>query len=601
MRTRPFDWLRARLNGEVGLYALLIVVAAILRFWDLGGRAIHHDESLYAYYSWLYLTNGNYIHDPMMHGPFFFHVTPVIYWVLGATDSTARIVPALFGTALVGMPVFLRAWLGRWGSLAAAAMLALSPSMLYFSRFARNDIFVAVWTLALVICLWRYMAERRHRYLYLGAAFLSLSFCTKETAYLAVAVIGSSLLIITGRELLSRLWRGVRLHPLSAPAEYLLLIGTLTLPLLAAGITIPLKWLGLSSLAGSPVLIAATITVLFAMAAFLGLRWDWRKWLVSALIFYGIFTLLYTALFTNPSGFVSGLWGSLDYWVRQQAVERGTQPWYYYFMILSVYEFLPLIFGVVAMVYFGIKGNLFSRFLIYWTLASLLLYSYAGEKMPWLVLYIALPLILLAGMFLGGMVEGLKRSIKEKLKGRAALRLSAVAVFAALLVATAGVAVRASFFNRECPVEMLVYSQNSQEVAQAAAEIARLAQESGAENKLAVTVDATPFGGWPWPWYLRSYSVDYPMLTTINSPPRGSVLILAASNEQMAKPFLDRYLEVRRIPLLLWFPEHYKLLNQEDLSNAQNWVKAWRYFIYREIDCRRANDAIIYFPKSLSK
>lgn len=612
--------MRARLNWEIGLYALLVVAAAILRFWDLGGRAIQHDESLYAYYSWYFLAYGSYHHDPMMHGPFFFHVTPLVYLVFGASDYTVRILPALLGTALVGMPLFLRPWLGRWGSLAAAAMLAFSPSLLYFSRFARNDILVAVWTLGLVICLWRYLAERRPRYLYLGAAFLSLGFCTKETTYITVAILGGFLLVIGGADLVRRLADGVRLHGLSPPAEYLLVMGTLTLPLLAAGITIPLGWLGvnLASPGTNGIAIgAATVLALFAIAIFLGLRWDWRRWLVCALIFYGIFTLLYTSLFTNLPGFASGLWGSLDYWIRQQALERGNQPWYYYLMILSVYEFLPLAFGAVAIVYYAIKGNLFSCFLVYWTLASLVLYSYAGEKMPWLVLHIALPLILLAGMFLGGVVEGLKRVTekapglalgslaearsKPRSKGRAVLSLGGVAIFVILLAATAGVACRASFQNRECPVEMLVYAQNSQGVAQAAADIERLARDTGVGDALTITVDSTPFSGWPWPWYLRSYSVDYPRLTAMKSPPRGSVLILAAANEWRARPFLEGYREERRIRLLMWFPEDYKRLKLEDLWDAQTWAKAWRYFIYREVDCPTATDAIIYFPKSPSE
>ena len=42
---------------EIASYAALLLVAAASRLWDLGSRAIHHDESLHAYYSWI-LSNG---------------------------------------------------------------------------------------------------------------------------------------------------------------------------------------------------------------------------------------------------------------------------------------------------------------------------------------------------------------------------------------------------------------------------------------------------------------------------------------------------------------------------------------------------------------
>ena len=73
------------------------------------------------------------------------------------------------------------------------------------------------------------------------------------------------------------------------------------------------------------------------------------------LLFWGIFTVLYTSVFTNSDGFFTGLIGSLGYWLVQQGVERGSQPWYYYTLIqIPVYEFLPSL-GTLLAVYLGIK------------------------------------------------------------------------------------------------------------------------------------------------------------------------------------------------------------------------------------------------------
>jgi hypothetical protein len=58
---RPFERLaslRLRLDWELALYALFIGVGAVLRFWDLGARAFHHDESLHAQYAWYLFRDG---------------------------------------------------------------------------------------------------------------------------------------------------------------------------------------------------------------------------------------------------------------------------------------------------------------------------------------------------------------------------------------------------------------------------------------------------------------------------------------------------------------------------------------------------------------
>src|SRR5258707_2251986 len=47
----------------------LMFIGLVLRFWDLGAKAFHHDESLHAFYSWRLYDGPGYGHDPLMHGP----------------------------------------------------------------------------------------------------------------------------------------------------------------------------------------------------------------------------------------------------------------------------------------------------------------------------------------------------------------------------------------------------------------------------------------------------------------------------------------------------------------------------------------------------
>ena len=76
-----------------------------------------------------------------------------------------------------------------------------------------------------------------------------------------------------------------------------------------------------------------------------------------AALFYGVWLLFYTTFFTNWLGIASGMWQSLGYWIVQQDVNRGDQPWYYYFVIAPIYETLPLIFSVVGVVYYAFRGD----------------------------------------------------------------------------------------------------------------------------------------------------------------------------------------------------------------------------------------------------
>ena len=557
---RPrFGWLGA------GFLALLLVTLA-LRLFELGGRTMHYDEAIHVHYAWRLANGEGFIHSPWMHGPFQVELTALMFKLFGDTDVTARMVYVLFGTALVGLPYFLRDYLGRAAVLLAGVMLTLSPTLLYFSRFGRNDIIMVFWATALLVLMWRYINEGRHRYLYLASAVLALMFATKETAYLVVAIFGVLMFLLALPDLVPWTLGRARLSQLAGPAGFLLLLFTLTLPQWSAISSLFLDPLGLNlagaeetstGIVGAPqwagsqlilplynfpwwlhvtaiallmgilagisrmwlasrgvmigtalplAAVAATGLALFrplretlslqgvpvadftlagllavaAVAAMVLLRYPWKRgavlllipaslalvysvlftslvsvdgvvrsilpseinvdasangvpvnyvvaggillatgiisifvgvswrggvWVACAAIFYVIWAALYTTLFTNFAGAFSGVWQGLGYWIAQQDVARGNQPWYYYFVGLSVYEILAVVFGVLAAVHFLRKWDTLGLALAFWTLATLVAYTLASEKMPWIMVNLALPFILLSAKYLGDLVE----------------------------------------------------------------------------------------------------------------------------------------------------------------------------------------------------
>ena len=464
--------LKIPFRAEWSIYAGLVLIALAMRLYDLGGRAVHHDESLHGYFAYQLFIGNGYDHNPLMHGMFQFYSIATAFFLVGDSDFSLRLAMAVFGTGLVLVPLLLRPRIGQVGALLAALMLAFSPSMLYFSRFARNDIFMAVFALALVGVMWRYIDERKHRWLYIGAGLVAIGFTTKETMYIVVALLMTYLGTQVWREIRDWLYARRTLSEFSPTASFLVLLGTLVLPLLAAGAAIFQSTLsvnlaaadglpgvppGSPNGAGMPIAIGISAALL-AASLLLGWYWKRRVFLGAWAIFAAVFIMLFASFGSNPGGVGSGSWQSLGYWLAQQDVARGNQPWYYYFTLSAIYEFLPFAFGGAAVIYYGFKsgfrpwvlilliaagmailanGDLsfergivqgteqdvstivgklallvvygsaiaipfvlrtskINRFLIFWTIGTFIAYTQAGEKMPWLLVNVSLPAIILA-------------------------------------------------------------------------------------------------------------------------------------------------------------------------------------------------------------
>ncbi|UCC75924.1 MAG: hypothetical protein JSW37_10450, partial [Anaerolineales bacterium] len=64
-----------RFNRRTAILLVLVVALIFTRLWDLGNRAYSHDESTHAWESWKLVTGQRYVHDPVYHGPFLYHLT----------------------------------------------------------------------------------------------------------------------------------------------------------------------------------------------------------------------------------------------------------------------------------------------------------------------------------------------------------------------------------------------------------------------------------------------------------------------------------------------------------------------------------------------
>lgn len=404
-----------RVGVPAWIFLGLLVAAALLRLLDLGGRAMHPDESLYAWFSWQFYRGAlPYQYDPAFHGPLLYHLTALFYFLFGESDATARLAPALAGVLLVALIFPLQRYLGRWGALAALALLALSPSFVYFSRSARPEALVALFALGIAYFLFRYLEERRPADLVLAAACLALAVTAHEAAFL----IGLIFLSFLGWAYLLQI-QGERFR-----TEGRVIAGlAFALGLLGAA--------GLAALGAAPALQAVLILLAFLSLGYLGLsffrpdasalvqavrslREDPRPFFTAIGVFGLIFGLFFTTFLTYPRGFLDGLVRGIEYWAGRHLLPQSGGPWSYYLVLLALYEPIALAAGLAGLGLVLAQGMrspkaeeasqpshpLFQTFLAYWAVFSILAFSWAGEKAPWLLLHVALPLVLLSGLAL---------------------------------------------------------------------------------------------------------------------------------------------------------------------------------------------------------
>lgn len=508
------------LNWETILFATILILAVGSRFLDLGVRVQSHDENSHVYYSWRLYRGQGFSHDPLMHGPLQFHLIALSYFLFGDNDFTARLPHALASIATVAFLWSYRRYLGRAGALVAAFLMLISPYILYYGRYARNEAFVALFGVITLWAILRYLETGQARFMYWLTAATVLHFTSKETSFIytaqaliflafffiyrlsqnpwphpekrnnflialmvallflgaagasfllqseggvpsaaetaapaipgqdltplpasGVPALAVGLAILSGIALIAAaffLIRGYTWPRIRAERSFdlLILLGTLVLPHLSAflirfaGWDIPTNASEVIALTNTNIIqIAVFLVPLVILSILIGLWWNRREWLINTAIFYGIFAVFYTTVFTNGAGFFTGIVGSLGYWVEQQGVNRGNQPWYYYALVqVPVYEYLPALGSLLAVGIAAFKNRWWGPpagdpdlingtpaaaderapvvpLLAYWSISSLVAFSLAGEKMPWLTVHITLPMILLAGWGFGYLID----------------------------------------------------------------------------------------------------------------------------------------------------------------------------------------------------
>ena len=199
------------MRRELGFLCALVAIAAgalAMRLPALEIRPMHADESVQAARFRDLWQDGHYVYDPdEFHGPTLTYAT-MLPALTGGYDTFAettermyRMVPVVFGVGLIGLFWLLRDAVGRWGMVAAATLAAVSPALVFYSRYYIHETLLACFTVGAISCGWRYLRNGRWGWCLATGACVGLMQATKETAVIAylAAAIASGILVALAR------------------------------------------------------------------------------------------------------------------------------------------------------------------------------------------------------------------------------------------------------------------------------------------------------------------------------------------------------------------------------------------------------------------
>jgi uncharacterized protein (TIGR03663 family) len=485
------------------LFIAVFLLAAVLRTARLDLRPMHHDEANQALKFGQLLERGEYRYDPAdHHGPSLYYLSLPFARALsgaslaGLSEGTLRLVTASFGLGTLLLFLLFLPLMGRAAVAWASLALAVSPAMVYFSRFYIQETILVFFLVGLVAAVWRYI--RRPGWGWAAAAGLcaGMMYATKETSVIAFGGVSAGLLM-------ARAWRK-RGPVIEAEGE------------------------------SRPSAIPPRKAVLSHGLVALG----------AALI---VSFLLFSSFLQNPRGFLDSILSFKVYFARAGEAGFHVQPWNYYLRIFAFSgghggsfwsEGLILLLGLAgAIMAFRAKSrdgadHAFLIFLAVYSALAAAVYSAIPYKTPWNLLPFYIGFILLAGSGAAALVA--------LARGNAG-KLAVAAVLAAGFAHLGFQAYRANFVYPADPRNPYVYAQTVPDFLRLVGRVENLVPLVPERRDMLIKVVAGPYETWPLPWYLRAFGrVGYwPSAADAGDIDRPPVIISSSEAAGAIEPVLS--------------------------------------------------------------
>ena len=438
---------------------LLLVagLALALRLPELDRRPMHNDEGVNAMRFRSLWVSNTYQYDPNeFHGPTLEYSTVPSAWLSAShdfnsfTESTFRRVTVAFGVGLILLLFLFADALGKLETLCAAGLTAISPAMVFYSRYYIHEMLLVFFTALTVAACWRYLQTKSSGWSLLAGVGLGLMYATKETFVFA-------LISMLAAAACASAWG---------------------------------RWLD-----GQRVNRKSHLNLKHIFAA-----------LAAALL---ISMAFFSSLFTNVRGPLDSLRTYLPWLHRAGGASPHVHSWYFYFRRLVFFHYpngpfwseaLIVVLAVVGFVAaltrrWQCQGNVtFMRIIAFYTAGLTLIYTVLSYKTPWCLLGFLHGMILLAGV---GAAALLRACQPRSLKWTAGIFLLAGSAQLAWQAWRASFPYCASQFNP------YVYAQTSPDILKLVDKVEALARVSPQGHDAVVKVMAPGNDYWPLPWYLR--------------------------------------------------------------------------------------------------
>jgi uncharacterized protein (TIGR03663 family) len=439
---------------------VILLVAAVTRLLLLDARPVDFDESVHGWIALKsVLESQNYVYNPAYHGPFQYFILATLFKVIGDSDLSLRLPAAMFSILGVLAALSLRRWIG-YAAYIFAFFILFSPSILYYSRYARNDLIVLSSFLLVLYFYLKYRDEGKILYALLATIFLAVIFTSKENW---IEYIPMFLVFIPVYSYYSqRSFRSlVTKKNLTAIA-----VGAITFTAIAS-------FLYSSSfvyLLGGGKDTAGQDALKDALNALLSIEWVKHYFNVS-----------------------------LSYWLSNSLPFGGEKahfhPIWYYLSILLKYEFLALGMAFASLPYLRRRAKSLSfieALSVFWLITAVLFYHAMAYKTPWLVVHLVAPIA-----FFGSVFAGRELFDEEK----EAFRLA----FVFLSFITVLLSIHLSFVDyNDAAGEDIIYVQTQPEGVELAKRIEELVHDG---KRVLVYVPENYY--WPLPWMLRHENVAF--------------------------------------------------------------------------------------------
>jgi len=327
--------------------AAILAAGTLLRFYDLGLKPIHHDEGVNGVFLARLLHEGYYHYDPAnYHGPTLYYLALLVARVNGLfhgdglSDVSIRVITAIFGIATVALVLWMRRLLGKREALVAAALIAISPGAVFYSRYFIHEMLFVFFTLVIAVCGWEAWKRSDPGYLPIAALAAAFLFATKETALVSLAVLAIAVAV-------ERVWVGMKEGGPAPP---------------------PPHW------AGSVRNCAA----------------------LSAVVFGVVYVVLYSSFFTNIKGLRDSV-ETFTIWTRT-GFSMEFFPKYVYLTWMGRQEWPLLLVAVVgSVVAVWTRPRSFAAFAGIWAAGQFAVYTLIPYKEPWLALNFLVPAAIAGG------------------------------------------------------------------------------------------------------------------------------------------------------------------------------------------------------------